>query len=155
MNLLLGGTLPLKRLALMVQKEVADKMLAKPGDEDYGPLAIRCQYFCDPYVAMDVPAACFTPVPKVDSAFVILPMREEPPVQVHSEKTFFRVAAAAFAMRRKTMVNNLCPAFQLTREEACKLMRDCGLDERIRGERLTMANFALLANKLDERSVEA
>ena len=94
-------------------------------------------------------------MPKVDSAFVILPMREEPPVQVHSEKTFFRVAAAAFAMRRKTMVNNLCPAFQLTREEACELMRDCGLDERIRGERLTMADFALLANKLDERSAEA
>ena len=154
-NLLLGGTLPLKRLALMVQKEVADKMLAEPGDEDYGPLAIRCQYFCDPYVAMDVPAACFTPVPKVDSAFVILPMREKPPVQVHSEKTFFRVAAAAFAMRRKTMVNNLCPAFQLTREAACELMRDCGLDVRVRGERLTMADFALLANKLDERSAEA
>ena len=152
---LLEKRLPMERLVAMVQKEVADKMLAEPGDEDYGPLAIRCQYFCDPYVAMDVPAACFTPVPKVDSAFVILPMREEPPVQVHSEKTFFRVAAAAFAMRRKTMVNNLCPAFQLTREEACELMRDCGLDERIRGERLTMADFALLANKLDERSAEA
>lgn len=154
-NLLLGGTLPLKRLALMVQKEVADKMLAQPGDEDYGLLAIRCQYYCDPYIAMEVPAECFTPVPKVNSAFVILPMREQPPVAVQDEKTFFRVAAAAFAMRRKTMVNNLCPAFQLTREEACGLMRACGLDERIRGEKLTMEDFAQLANRLAERGEQA
>ena len=77
-TLLLTCGLPLRRLALMVQREVADKMLASPGTDAWGPLAIRCQYFCEPYLAMEVPAGCFTPPPKVDSTFVVLPMRERP-----------------------------------------------------------------------------
>lgn len=149
-NLLLGGSLPLKRLALMVQKEVADKMLAQPGEEAYGPLALRCQYYSDPCLAMIVPAACFTPVPKVDSAFVLLPVRETPPVAVQDEKTFFKVVNAAFALRRKTMVNNLCASFRMERDAACALMEQCGLDTRIRGEKLSMAEMAALANAMTE-----
>lgn len=148
MNLLLGSGLPLKRLALMVQKEVADKILASPGEEDYGPLAVRCQYYCEPALAMEVPAACFTPVPKVNSAFVLMPLRDKPPVDVADEKTFFRVAGAAFAMRRKTMVNNLCSAFHLEREAACEALEACGLDPRVRGERLSLDEFARLSNLL-------
>ena len=148
MNLLLGSGLPLKRLALMVQKEVADKILASPGEEAYGPLAVRCQYYCEPALAMEVPAACFTPVPKVDSAFVLMPLRDKPLVDVADEKTFFRVAGAAFAMRRKTMVNNLCSAFHLEREAACEALEACGLDPRVRGERLSLDEFARLSNLL-------
>lgn len=153
-NLLLGGGLPLRRMALMVQREVADKMLAAPGEEAYGPLAVRCQYYCEPAVAMEVPAACFTPVPKVDSAFVLLPMRDKPPVDAADEKLFFRVANAAFAMRRKTMVNNLCATFQLERNAACAVMERCGLDPRVRGERLTLEDFARLSNALTEKEVQ-
>lgn len=148
LNLLLGSGLPLKRLALMVQKEVADKILASPGQEAYGPLAVRCQYYCEPALAMEVPAACFTPVPKVDSAFVLMPLRDKPLVDVADEKTFFRVAGAAFAMRRKTMVNNLCSAFRLEREAACEALEACGLDPRVRGERLSLDEFARLSNLL-------
>lgn len=145
-TLLLTRGLPLKRLALMVQREVADKMLARPGTDAWGPLAIRCQYFCEPYLALDVPAACFTPPPKVDSAFVVLPMRERPAVDVRSEEDFFRVAAAAFALRRKTMVNNLCATFHLERQEALGLMNAAGLDEKLRGEKLTLDELARLSD---------
>lgn len=145
-TLLLTCGLPMKRLALMVQKEVADKILAAPGDDGWGMLAVRCQYHCAPELAMDVPAACFTPPPKVDSAFVLLPVRETPAVSVRSEKDFFRVAAAAFALRRKTMTNNLCATFHMTREDAVALMQQAGLDEKIRGEKLTLEELARLAD---------
>lgn len=145
-TLLLTSGLPLKRLALMVQKEVADKILASPGDEGWGMLAVRCQYFCQPELGMDVPAHLFTPPPKVDSAFVLLPMRDEPAVQVACEEDFFRVAGAAFALRRKTMTNNLCATFRLNREDAVALMQRAGLDEKIRGEKLTLAELARLSD---------
>lgn len=145
-NLLLTCGLPLKRMALMVQKEVADKILAAPGDEGWGMLAVRCQYFCEPYLALDVPASCFTPQPKVDSAFVVLPVRETPAVQPLSEEDFFRVAASAFALRRKTMTNNLCATFRMTREQAVGLMQTAGLDERVRGEKLTLQELAALSD---------
>ncbi|MBQ8653996.1 MAG: 16S rRNA (adenine(1518)-N(6)/adenine(1519)-N(6))-dimethyltransferase RsmA [Clostridia bacterium] len=145
-NLLLGCDIPLKRLALMVQKEVADKILARPGTDAWGMLAVRCQYYCDPYLALDVPAACFTPAPKVDSAFVVLPVREKPQVEVRSEEDFFRVASSAFALRRKTMANNLCATFRLERAQALELMQAAGLDERVRGEKLTLEELARLSD---------
>lgn len=147
-NLLLGSGLPLRRLALMVQREVAEKILAVPGQEAYGPLAVRCQYYCEPSVAMEVPAACFTPAPKVDSAFVLLPLRDKPAVEAADERAFFQVVGAAFAMRRKTMANNLCAAFRLDRDAACAALEGCGLDPRVRGERLSLEDFARLSNLL-------
>lgn len=146
MTMLMTSSLPIRRMALMVQKEVADKVLAQPGDEGWGMLSVRCQYFCDPYLAMDVPAACFTPVPKVDSAFIVLPWRETPPVSVQSEADFFRVAQAAFALRRKTMTNGLCAALHMEREDALALMAQAGLDARIRGEKLSLNELAALAD---------
>ena len=143
---LLTSGLDISRLALMVQKEVADKILSSPGDEGWGPLAIRCRYMCEPYRAMEVPAACFTPPPKVDSAFVVMPVRKEPAVKVRSEEMFFRVAAAAFALRRKTMANNLCATFRASREQALGWMKKAGLDEKIRGERLTLEELGRLAD---------
>lgn len=145
-NLLLTCGVPLRRLALMVQKEVADKILSSPGEEGWGMLAVRCQYYCQPELGMDVPARLFTPPPKVDSAFVLLPVRETPAVQVRCEEDFFRVAGAAFALRRKTMTNNLCATFRMERQQAAALMQSAGLDERIRGERLTLEELGRLAD---------
>ena len=145
-RLLLSGGLPVSRLALMVQQEVADKILASPGEEGWGPLAILCQFLCEPYLARKVPAACFTPPPKVDSAFVVLPLRKTPAVEVESREMFFRVASAAFALRRKTMVNNLCATFRVGREQALAWMARAGLDEKIRGEKLTLGELAALSD---------
>ena len=152
---LLDPSLPVSRLALMVQKEVAEKMLASPGDDGWGPLAIRCQYYCEVRMAMEVPAACFTPPPKVDSAFVVLTKRDEPAVKVRSEEMFFRVAGAAFALRRKTMLNNLCATFRVDRAQALSWMGKAGLDEKIRGEKLTLEQLGALADVMAEDAGKA
>ena len=145
-TLLLTANLPLKQLSLMVQKEVAEKVLSGPGEDGWGMLALRCQYLCEPRLALDVPAACFTPPPKVDSAFLVMPLRDRPPVEVRNEEDFFRVAQAGFALRRKTMLNGLCAAFHMGREDALSLMNAAGLDDRVRGEKLTMDELARLAD---------
>ena len=153
-KLLLTGGLQVSRLALMVQKEVADKILASPGEESWGPLSILCQFLCEPRLAVDVPAEMFTPPPKVDSAFVVLPLREEPAVAVKNREMFFKVANAAFALRRKTMVNNLCASFRMNREDALRVVAEVGLDEKIRGERLTLEELARLADVVTEGVTE-
>ena len=151
-KLLLSGSLQVSRLALMVQQEVADKILAAPGDEAWGPLSILCQYLCEPYLAEKVPAECFTPPPKVDSAFVVLPLRERPAVEVKDREMFFRVANSAFALRRKTMLNNLCATFRVDRGQALQWMNEAGLDEKIRGEKLTLEELAVLADAVSGSS---
>ena len=143
---LLTAGLPISRMALMVQKEVADKIMAAPGEDGWGPLAVRCQYMCEPRRLMEVPAACFTPPPKVDSTFILLPMREEPAVQVESEEMFFRVVNAAFALRRKTLLNGLCAAFRVERAEAAGWLEAAGIDPMVRGEKLGLAEFGRLAD---------
>ena len=153
-KLLLTGGLPVSRLALMVQREVADKILAEPGDEAWGPLSILCRFLCEPRLALEVPAEMFTPPPKVDSAFVVLPLRDKPAVEVKDREMFFRVANAAFALRRKTMVNNLCASFRMDREEALRVMAEAGLDEKIRGEKLTLAELAAIADAITNNSGE-
>ena len=147
-RLLLTGGLPVSRLALMVQQEVADKILASPGEEGWGPLSILCQFLCEPRLAVKVPAEMFTPPPKVDSAFVVLPLREKPAAEVRDREMFFRVANAAFALRRKTMVNNLCATFRAERAQALAWMAAAGLDEKIRGEKLTIDEIAELADAI-------
>ena len=146
---LLTAGLPLSRLALMVQKEVAEKILSAPGEDGWGPLAIRCQYQCEPRLAMDVPAACFTPPPKVDSAFIVMPFRAEPAVVPRNEELFFRVVSAAFALRRKTMLNNLCATFRADRSTALAWMEKAGRDEKVRGEKLSMEELCALADAMD------
>ena len=146
--------LKLKTLAVMVQKEVADKLVSSPGEDGWGMLALRCQYLADVHRAMEVPASCFTPVPKVDSTFVVMQMREKPAVEVRSEENFFRVAQAGVAQRRKTMTNGLCAAFHMERPEALQLMEAAGLDSRVRGEKLTMEELARLSDVYTERQGE-
>ena len=149
-RLLLESGLEISRLALMVQQEVADKILAEPGDEAWCPLSVLCRFLCEPELAVKVPAEMFTPPPKVDSAFVLLPLREKPAVEVKSREMFFRVAAAAFALRRKTMLNNLCATFRAERAQALGWLQAAGLDEKIRGEKLTLEEIAALADAITE-----
>lgn len=146
MTLLLSGDMPLQSINVMVQKEAAERITARPGMEGYGPLSVRAQYFYAPQIALDVPACLFTPPPKVDSAFVIMPRRERPKVAVADEALFFRVVAAAFAMRRKTMENNLIASFRIARDTARQWMEECGLAAGERGENLSLQAFATLAN---------
>ena len=149
---LLTSGLPVSRLALMVQKEVADKILSSPGGEGWGPLAVRCQYQCEPRRALEVPAACFTPPPKVDSTFVVLPVREEPAVKVQNEEMFFRTVNAAFALRRKTLLNGLCAAFRTERAEVAAWLEQAGIDPMIRGEKLTITQLAELSDAIEAKN---
>ncbi len=151
-RLLLESGLKVSRLALMVQQEVADKILAEPGDDAWGPLSVLCRFLCEPRLAVRVPAERFTPPPKVDSAFVLLPLREKPAVEVRSREMFFRVASAAFAMRRKTMLNNLCATFRAERTRAIGWLEKAGLDEKIRGEKLTLEEIAAIADAIENNS---
>ena len=151
-RLLLESGLKVSRLALMVQQEVADKILAEPGDDAWGPLSVLCRFLCEPRLAVRVPAERFTPPPKVDSAFVLLPLREKPAVEVRSREMFFRVASAAFAMRRKTMLNNLCATFRAERTRALGWLEQAGLDEKIRGEKLTLEEIAAIADAIESNS---
>ena len=143
---LLTCGLPWKTLAVMVQKEVADKLLSAPGKEGWGMLPLRCQYMAEVKRVMEVPSSCFTPPPKVDSTFVLMTLREKPAVCVKDEKDFFSVAQAGFALRRKTMTNALCAAFHLERPEALALMEAAGLEPNVRGEKLTLEELARLSD---------
>ena len=149
-RLLLESGLPVSRLALMVQQEVADKILAEPGDDAWGPLSVLCRFLCEPRLAVRVPAERFTPPPKVDSAFVVMPLREKPAVEVKSREMFFRVAGAAFALRRKTMLNNLCATFRAERTQALEWLRQAGVDEKIRGEKMTLEELAAVAEAIGD-----
>ncbi len=149
------GRPEVRSLALMVQKEVAQKLVSGPGQDGWGMLAVRCRYGFDTEIVMDVPAACFTPVPKVDSAFVRMQRRDRPPVQPACEADFFRIAQAAFALRRKTMTNGLCAALHMERSEALSLMEKAGLDPRVRGETLTLEELSCLADAYTAARKEA
>ena len=146
MNLLLRGDLPIKGIHVMLQKEAAERITASPSTPEYGPLAVRAQYYTVPRLARIVDRECFTPPPHVDSAFLCMPWREEPPVRVRDEKQFFRIVRASFALRRKTLCNNLISTFRLPRAAAEDWMDRAGLSADIRGEAMTLQQFADLAN---------
>ena len=148
MTLLLSGDMPIRSINLMVQKEAAQRIVAQPGQEGYGMLAVRAQYFYNPRIMLDVPACMFTPPPKVDSAFVVMPRREKTPVQVKDEALFFKVVSAAFAMRRKTMENNLIASFRVSREQAAAWLNQCGIAEGTRGETLSLRDFAAISDAM-------
>ena len=149
---LLTLRLPVLSMAVMVQKEVGEKMRAQPGEEGYGPFALMCQYYAEIDEAVYVPREYFTPQPKVDSSFMLLSMRGKPPVDVPDEAAFLRLVHVCFAMRRKTIYNNLSGGLGLSREETEALLAASGIDPSARAERLTMEDFARLAR---ERSATA
>ena len=141
---------PLKSITVMVQKEVADRMQVGPGTKDYGALSLAVQYYAKPYIVANVPPNCFMPRPKVGSAVIRLERYEEPPVQVTDEKLMFRIIRASFNQRRKTLVNGLknSPEIQFTKEEIEAAIETLGKGASVRGEALTLEEFARLSNIL-------
>ena len=139
-----------KSIAVMIQKEVGDKLLSAPGDEGYGPLTLMCQYRYDVQRAMDVPAECFTPPPKVDSSFMVLERRDQAPYAVKDEALLMRLIRGAFMMRRKTFANNLSACFAIDREQAIELITAAGLDAQVRAEALSLEAFCLLSAQIEE-----
>lgn len=138
-------------VTVMVQKEVAQRICAAAGSSDYSAFSIYVQYHADARILFDVPAGCFVPQPKVDSAVIRLTPRETPAVSVKNEKLFFGIVRAAFNQRRKTLANAIQPAFggRLNKDEILALVTSCGLDMRVRGERLTLAEYGALADAAD------
>lgn len=148
---LLEQRVPVTDITVMVQKEVAMRMQAQPGGKDYGALSLAVQYYCEPYLAANVPPNCFLPRPKVGSAVIRLTVHETPPVSVRDERLMFRIIRASFNQRRKTLVNGLSnsPELDIPKEEAAEALRRMGLSENVRGEALSLAQFAQLADLLD------
>ena len=142
---LLEQKLPLERLVVMVQKEVAERMTARPGGRDYGAISVAMQYYTEPKIAFIVKAGSFLPAPKVDSAVLVCKKRSVPPVDVPDEKTFFRVVSAAFSVRRKMLNNSLKNMGGLTGEKVKDWLERAGIDGRRRAETLSLEEFAALA----------
>lgn len=141
---------PLESITIMVQKEVAQRMQAEPGTKDYGALSLAVNYYAKPQVLMTVPAGCFMPRPNVDSAVIKLTCFERPQIMVSNEKKMFDVIRASFNQRRKTLVNGLVNATELTipKESVLAALEKMGLPPTIRGEALTLAQFAALTELL-------
>lgn len=141
---------PIESITIMVQKEVADRMQTGPGSKEYGALSLAVQYYADAKVMLNVSATCFMPRPNVDSAVIKLTRHKEPVVEVKDEKLMFRVIRASFNQRRKTLVNGLKNSSELdfSKEEIISAIQKIGKDESIRGEKLTLEEFAELSNFL-------
>ena len=149
---LLEDRLNVENITVMVQKEVADRMQVGPGTKDYGALSLAVQYYAKPEIVANVPPNCFMPRPKVGSAVIKLTRYEKPPVEVQDERLMFRLIRASFNQRRKTLVNGIKNSgdFSLGKEEIENIFEKCGLPLNIRGEALTLEQFAMLANCISE-----
>ena len=147
---------PLRSVTVMVQKEVADRMKSGPGSKDYGALSLAVRYYAEAYLAANVPPNCFMPRPKVGSAVICLTCHKEPPVKVRDEKLMFRLIRASFNQRRKTRTNSLgnAPDFAFTKEEIGAALEEMGLSPTVRGEALTLEQFAGLADRLAARGFD-
>ena len=135
-------------LTVLIQKEVAQRICAEAGTAEYGAFTVLMQYYTAPQMLFTVPASCFLPAPKVTSAVIHCPVRKTPPVEVVSESALWRTVKAGFALRRKTLVNSLQTGYQLPKERLTEIVTACGLSPTVRGERLTLEDFARLSNAL-------
>lgn len=140
---------PVESITVMVQKEVADRMQVGPGTKDYGALSLAVQYYAKPYIVANVPPNCFMPRPNVGSAVIRLTVHKEPPVKVKDEAFLFAVIRASFNQRRKTLQNGLShvPELGITKETTVKVLEEMGLSASIRGEAMTLAQFAEFADR--------
>lgn len=147
---LFEGHVPLRSITVMVQKEVADRMQAGPGSKDYGALSLAVQYYAKPYIAANVPQNCFMPRPRIGSAVIRLERYETPPVAVKDERLLFGIIRASFNQRRKTLANGLknSPELDFTKEEIEAAIEKLGKGASVRGEALTLGEFAELSNWL-------
>lgn len=144
--------IPLESITVMVQKEVADRMQVGPGTKDYGALSLAVQYYARPEIVANVPPNCFMPRPKVGSAVIRLTCHEKPPVEVKNEKMMFQIIRASFNQRRKTLQNALNNSSEIpfSKEQIVQAIKRMGLPEAVRGETLTLGQFAALVNILEE-----
>ncbi|MGG7059538.1 16S rRNA (adenine(1518)-N(6)/adenine(1519)-N(6))-dimethyltransferase RsmA [Clostridium nigeriense] len=138
-----------KSLTIMIQKEVAERMDAEPGNKDYGSLSLLVQYYCNTKIIRKVPPQCFIPRPKVDSIVIRLDRLDEPKVEVENEKLFFEIIRSSFNMRRKTLWNGV-KNIGLPKEELELAFEEAGIDPKRRGETLTIEEFALLSDKINK-----
>jgi 16S rRNA (adenine1518-N6/adenine1519-N6)-dimethyltransferase len=147
---LLESHVPLSNITVMVQKEVADRMQAGPGSKDYGALSLAVGYYSKPQIAANVPPNCFIPRPKVGSAVICLDVYDEPKIRVSDEALMFRLIRASFNQRRKTLVNSISNAADtgFGKQEVADALQRLGLAETVRGEALTLEQFALLTDCL-------
>ena len=137
------------RICVMIQREVAARICALPGKKDYGAFGLFVQWYYEPELLFEVPPHCFMPQPKVTSAVIRLTRRDSPPAQVEDEELLFRVIRAAFNQRRKTLVNALSSAMpELTKADCEEVLRRCGLPLDIRGEKLSLEDFARISNEM-------
>ena len=143
---------PLDSITVMVQEEVAKRMQAKPGTKDYGALSLAVQYYAEPTIAAYVPQNCFIPRPGVGSAVIHLKRRRELPVETKDEKLMFKLIRAAFGQRRKTLVNSVSgsPELTVSKDQILAALAKAGISEKIRGEALSLADFAKLADALGD-----
>ena len=142
-------------VTVMVQKEVAQRIAARPDTAEYGAFSVFCQYYAEPELLFDVPAHCFVPQPKVTSAVVTLRVRQARPWDIHDEQLFFRVVRASFAMRRKKLSNGLASGFpELGKAGAEAVLAACGFPENVRGETLGIPEFGAITNEILRREAE-
>ncbi len=149
---LFESRVPLQSITVMVQKEVADRMQVGPGSKDYGALSLAVQYYAKPYIAANVPPNCFIPRPGVGSAVIRLTRYEEPPVMVKDESLMFKLIRASFNQRRKTLQNGIAnsPELPYSKAQVEKALEKMGLAANVRGESLTLAEFAKLSDTISE-----
>ena len=147
---LLESRVPAESITVMIQKEVADRMQAGPGSKDYGALSLAVQYYAEPYLAANVPPNCFMPRPRVGSAVIHLRRLEKPSVEVKDEKLMFKLIRAAFNQRRKTLANGIknFEGLSFSREDVEAALERLGFDKMVRGEALTLKQFAELSDEL-------
>lgn len=149
---LLEGGVNADSITIMMQKEVADRIKAKPGSKTYGAISVAVQYYCDVETVTNVPKEVFVPAPKVDSTVLKLNIRKEKPVDLTDEKMFFRCIKAGFGQRRKTLLNSLTGLGDVTKDQIRLCLEELGIDEKRRAETLSIEEFALIANKFDSMS---
>lgn len=147
---------PIESITVMVQKEVADRMQEEPGSKDYGALSLAVQYYAEPYIVANVPPNCFMPRPKVGSAVIRLTSHKKPPVEVEDEKLLFWLIRASFNQRRKTLANGLknSPELDVPKEVIMECIEELGRGASIRGEALSLEEFAALCNSISRKMRE-
>ncbi len=145
---LLEDKLEIQSITVMVQKEVAKRLTAKPGDKLSGAITYSVNYYCEPEEVVIVPNSSFIPEPEVESEVIKLNLRKEPPIQIKSEEIFFKLIKVSFMQRRKTLINGITNSGLMSKEECKEILDKLGLDERVRGENLNLDQFAQIANKI-------
>ena len=148
--LLIEGAFPIDSITVMIQKEVADRLAASAGDKDYGAITLAVQYRCECTPVAIAPPEFFMPPPKVTSAVIRLDLRDTPRVDVADEKLLFKIIKAAFAQRRKTLLNTLSNsgAFSMSKDELSQMLEDLGIDPRRRGETLSIFEYAKICERI-------